>query len=275
MSKEYERLQTIAAAIREKTDFQPKIGVVLGSGLGEFASRINVEAEIPYRDLPGFPVSTVLGHAGRFEFGRCGSVPVVLMNGRVHYYEGYPMNDVVLPVRVMGMLGIDTLLLTNASGGINTTFVPGDLMMILDHISSFVHPPLRGENVDELGTRFPDMSHIYDPGLQNVIREAAISAGISIREGIYVQTSGPQYETPAEIRMLRMLGADVVGMSTACEAIAAVHMGLKVAGISCVTNMAAGVSAVPLTHKEVSETAARVAQKFAALVEAFIQKAGA
>ena len=275
MSKEYERLTKILDTIRAKTSFAPKIGIVLGSGLGEFASRINVAAEIPYRDLPGFPVSTVTGHAGRFEFGTCGNVPVVLMNGRVHYYEGYPMEDVVLPIRIMGLLGIESLLLTNASGGINTSFCAGDLMLIQDHISSFVPSPLRGENVEELGTRFPDMSHIYDPGLKDIARQAAISAGISLKEGIYVQTSGPQYETPTEIRMLRMLGADVVGMSTACEAVAAVHMGVKVAGISCVTNMAAGVSANPLSHKEVSETAARVALQFAELVEAFIQKAGA
>ena len=206
--------------IRQKTDFQPRIGIVLGSGLGDYGDQIQKEAVISYREIEGFPVSTVQGHRGQFVFGYIKGVPVVLMQGRVHYYEGYSMQEVVLPIRLMGLLGAGKLLLTNAAGGINTRFTAGDFMMITDQIATFVPSPLIGPNPQELGERFPDMSEIYDGKMQQKIRESARALGIPLQEGVYLQTSGPQYESPAEIRMMRALGADAVGMSTACEAIA-------------------------------------------------------
>lgn len=266
----YNRLKTYVDMIRETTDFRPRAAVVLGSGLGGYGDKIKVEAQIPYSRLEGFPVSTVAGHKGKFLFGTVEDVPVVLMQGRVHYYEGYDMTDVVLPIRLMGMLGAETLLLTNAAGGISKAFQPGDLMMITDHISSFVPSPLRGENIEELGVRFPDMSQVYDKELSDKLRAAARKTGIPLKEGIYAQLSGPNYETPAEIRMLRTLGADAVGMSTVCEAIAARHMGMRICGISCITNMAAGMQQKPLDHKEVQATADRVKDQFEKLVTEFI-----
>ena len=262
----YDKLMSCLSDIRAKTDFKPEAGVILGSGLGDFADEIRVEAAVSYSGIEGFPVSTVSGHRGRFVFGYAGEVPVVIMQGRVHYYEGYSMSDVVLPTRLMGLLGAKKLLLTNASGGINGSFRAGDLMMITDHISTMVPSPLIGPNLDELGPRFPDMSEVYSKRLQDVIRGAAKECGIDLKEGVYVQASGPNYESPAEIRMFRAMGADAVGMSTACEAMAACHMGLEVCGISCVTNMAAGISNVKLDHREVQETAERVAKEFKALV---------
>ncbi|MDO5135887.1 MAG: purine-nucleoside phosphorylase [Eubacteriales bacterium] len=270
MSDMYEKLKKCVEAIRQRTDFVPEAALVLGSGLGEYAKNMDVRAEIPYGELEGFPVSTVAGHDGRFLFGYVKQVPMVLMKGRVHYYEGYDMEDVVMPVRIMGMLGAKKVILTNAAGGINTGFQPGDLMMITDHISVFVPSPLRGANLEELGVRFPDMSHVYDPGLQAVIRRTAGELGISLREGVYLQCSGPNYETPAEIRMLRTLGADAVGMSTVCEAMAANHMGMKVCGISCITNMAAGILDQPLCHEEVQATADKVKATFEKLVTEII-----
>ena len=266
----YRRLKRYVDTIRETTDFVPRAAIVLGSGLGGYGDRIQVEEEIPYSRLEGFPVSTVAGHQGRFLFGRVKGVPVVLMQGRVHYYEGYDMQEVVLPIRLMGMLGARTLLLTNAAGGINLDFEPGDLMMITDQISSFVPSPLRGTNIEELGTRFPDMSQVYDRALMEKLREAARRERVSLREGVYAQLSGPNYETPAEIRMLRALGADAVGMSTACEATAARHMGMEICGVSCITNMAAGILDRPLDHQEVQETADRVKDQFERLVTSFI-----
>ena len=266
MSEVYEKLQKCAAAIRAKTDFRPEVALVLGSGLGEYARNMDVKAQIAYSEIEGFPVSTVAGHDGRFLFGYVGGVPVVLMKGRVHFYEGYEMSDVVMPVRIMGLLGAEKLILTNAAGGVNLDFVPGDLMMITDHISTFIKSPLIGPNVEELGTRFPDMSHVYDTELCEKIRQAAGRTGITLREGIYLQCTGPNYETPAEIRMIRTLGADAVGMSTACEAIAARHMGMRVCGISCITNMAAGILDQPLNHREVQETADRVKDSFERLI---------
>ena len=266
MSKMYEKLQKCVSIIREKTDFVPEVALILGSGLGEYARNMDVKAEVPYSEIEGFPVSTVAGHDGRFLFGYVEKVPMVIMKGRVHYYEGYDMTDVVMPIRIMGMLGAKKVILTNAAGGVNQDFQPGDLMMITDHISTFVPSPLRGENLDELGTRFPDMSHVYNPELCEVIRKAAKKLNVPLKEGIYVQCSGPNYETPAEIRMFAALGANAVGMSTACEAIAARHMGLEVCGISCITNLAAGLSGKELSHQEVQETADRVAQQFQSLV---------
>lgn len=268
----YERLLKCREEIRKRTDFRPQVGIVLGSGLGGYADNMEISCEIPYREIPGFPVSTVQGHDGKFLFGYVKNTPVFLMKGRVHYYEGYPMEDVVLPVRLMGLLGADTVILTNAAGGINRTFQAGDLMLITDHISIAVPNPLRGENIDELGTRFPDMSHVYDPELQEAAKKTAARQGISLREGIYVQCSGPSYETPAEIRMLGALGADAVGMSTVCEAIAARHMGMKVCGISCITNMAAGILDQPLDHREVQKSADQAKEKFENLITGLVGK---
>lgn len=266
MSEVYDKLMKCYACFQEKIDFQPEIALVLGSGLGDYAEGIEIVAELDYHDIEGFPVSTVLGHQGKYIFGYVDQVPVVCMKGRVHYYEGYDMMDVVLPIRLMKLMGAKVLFLTNASGGINASFHAGDFMMIKDQISSFVPSPLRGPNMDELGPRFPDMSNIYDLDLQKVLRKTAVLQDIPLQEGVYIQLSGPNYESPAEIRMCRTLGADAVGMSTACEAIAANHMGMKICGISCVSNLASGISPNPLSHQEVQETADRVAPLFKKLV---------
>lgn len=266
MSQAYALLEKWVRAVREVTDFTPEIGIVLGSGLGDFARLVDRKAEVSYASLPGFPVSTVAGHAGKLIFGYVRAVPVVVMQGRVHYYEGYSMNEVVAPIRLMGLLGAKKLLLTNAAGGVNTSFTPGDLMLITDHISAFVPSPLRGENPQELGPRFPDMSKVYDEAMGRAVLEAGEKLGQELRQGVYLQWQGPNYETPAEIRMFRSLGADAVGMSTVCEAIAARHMGLRVCAVSCITNMACGILPQPLSHEEVQQTADRVKDKFQALV---------
>ena len=266
----YTKLQSAVKSIREKTDFVPEIGLILGSGLGDFAESIEAVATVEYNDIEGFPVSTVAGHKGRFVFGYMQGKKVVAMQGRVHYYEGYPIGDVVMPPRIMGMLGIKKLILTNAAGGINESFKPGDFMIITDHISDFVPSPLIGRNIEELGVRFPDMSEVYSKRARAIIESCAEKFGIAIKEGVYIQLTGPNYETPAEIRMCRTLGADAVGMSTACEAMAARHMGIEVCGISCITNMAAGISKEKLSHKEVQETADRVADQFKKLITALI-----
>ena len=265
------KLQTCLASIREKTDFKPEIALILGSGLGDYADGIQIETTVDYSEIEGFPVSTVTGHKGRFVFGYGGEVPVVIMQGRVHYYEGYPMTDVVLPTRLMGLLGAKKLILTNAAGGINEHFRPGDFMMITDHIATGVPSPLIGPNLEELGPRFPDMSEVYSRRIQDVIREAASDCGISLREGVYVQLTGPNYETPAEVKMCKIWGGDAVGMSTACEAVAARHMGMEIGGISCITNLAAGISKEKLDHKEVQETADRVSKDFKRLVTKIIE----
>ena len=267
---EMEKLEGALRFIRGKTGFRPKAAVILGSGLGGYAGQMQIECEIPYGEIPGFPVSTVEGHDGRFIFGYVGETPVAAMKGRVHYYEGYNMEEVVRPVRMLGMLGAERLLVTNAAGGINLSFQPGDLMLITDQIASLVPNPLRGENLGQLGLRFPDMSTVYDKEWRDDIRAAAAGCGVPLREGVYLQTPGPSYETPAEIRMFRGWGADAVGMSTAVEAIAARHMGIKVAGISCITNMAAGILEQPLCHEEVQETAAKVEDSFTRLVSAVL-----
>lgn len=266
MSQAYALLEKWVRAVREVTDFTPEIGIVLGSGLGDFARLVDRKAEVSYAALPGFPVSTVAGHAGKLIFGYVRSVPVVVMQGRVHYYEGYSMNEVVAPIRLMGLLGARKLLLTNAAGGVNMGFTPGDLMLITDHISAFVPSPLRGENPQELGPRFPDMSRVYDEAMGRAVLEAGEKLGESLQQGVYLQWQGPNYETPAEIRMFRTLGADAVGMSTVCEAIAARHMGLRVCAISCITNMACGILPQPLSHEEVQQTADRVKDIFQTLV---------
>lgn len=268
----YEKLKKAIESIREKTDFIPEVAITLGSGLGDFAEKIEAVATIEYSDIEGFPVSTVAGHKGRFVLGHLGGKAVIAMQGRVHYYEGYSISDVVMPTRIMGMLGAKKLILTNAAGGINYNFRRGDLMIITDHISNFVPGPLIGANIDELGVRFPDMSEVYSKRMRALAATAALECGISIKEGVYVQLTGPNYETPAEIRMCRMLGADAVGMSTACEAMAARHMGIEVCGISCITNMAAGMNREPLSHKEVTETADRVAKDFCALITRLVEK---
>ena len=271
MSNEiYEKLEICRKSILQKTNFKPEVAGILGSGLGEYASKIKIEQIIPYTEIEGFPVSTVVGHKGQFVFGYVKEVPVVIMQGRVHYYEGYPVTDVVLPVRLMGMLGAKKLILTNASGGINTGFHPGDLMLITDQIMSGIPNPLIGANVEELGTRFPDMSEAYSKRMQQIIKKEAQKLGIPLKEGVYLQLTGPSYETPAEIRMYRTCGADAVGMSTACETIAARHMGIEVCGISCITNLAAGMTSQHLNHQEVQQTADRVAEQFQELLTAII-----
>ncbi len=267
MTEIYEKLLKCKDCIRAVTAFSPEIGIILGSGLGAFAEKLRKVAEISYRDIEGFPVSTVSGHEGKFIFGYLAEVPVICMQGRVHYYEGYTMSDVVMPVRLMKLLGAKAVILTNAAGGISEKLRAGDLMLINDHISSFVPSPLIGANVDELGTRFPDMSRVYDEELSCVIRDTARALSVDLKEGVYVQTSGPNYESPAEIRMYSVLGADAVGMSTACEAVAATHAGLRVCAISCISNLAAGISKNPLSHEEVKETADRTAPVFRALLE--------
>lgn len=262
----YQKLMTCLKSVREKTDFKPEVGLVLGSGLGDYADSIKVEATVDYADIEGFPVSTVKGHKGRFVFGYVEQVPVVIMQGRIHYYEGYPMSDVVLPIRLMGLLGAKKIFLTNAAGGVNESFHPGTFMMITDHILYGVPNPLIGPNVEELGERFPDVSEIYTKELRKVILDSAAQCGIEVREGTYMQFTGPSYETPAEVRMARIVGGDAVGMSTACEAVAARHMGLEVCGISCITNLAAGMTDGKLSHKEVQEIADRVSADFKRLV---------
>lgn len=266
MSKVYDKLLKCYECVREKTDFVPEVAIVLGSGLGDYAESIRVESELPYSEIEGFPVSTVPGHAGKFIFGYLEDIPVVCMKGRVHYYEGYPISDVVLPVRLMKLMGAMILFLTNAAGGVNTSFHAGDLMLIKDQISVFAPNPLIGENIEELGVRFPDMSHVYDEELQQAIRRAAKDNGIFLQEGVYTQLTGPSFESPAEIRMLRTLGCDAVGMSTVVEAIAANHMGMKICGISCICNLAAGMTANPLNHEEVQEAADKAAPNFKKLV---------
>jgi len=270
MNKVYEKLMTCVESVRKKVDFQPEVALILGSGLGDYADEIQIVQTVDYTEIEGFPTSTVAGHKGRFVFGYVNEVPVVIMQGRVHFYEGYPMSDVVLPTRLMGMLGAKKLILTNAAGGSNFDYKPGDFMLIKDHITTGVPSPLIGANLDELGVRFPDMSDVYSVRMRDVIKKVAADMGIKLQEGVYVQLTGPNYETPAEVRMCRIWGGDAVGMSTACEAMAAHHMGMEVCGISCITNLAAGMSSEQLDHKEVQETADRVAKQFKELITGIV-----
>lgn len=265
-----EKLQKCLESVRKKTDFVPKVALTLGSGLGALAEEIEIAAIVDYSEIEGFPTSTVPGHKGRFVFGMMDGVPVVIMQGRVHYYEGYAMQDVVLPTRLMKLMGAEVLFLTNASGGINTDFSAGDFMLITDQISNFVPSPLIGPNLDQFGTRFPDMSEIYDKDLRSIIADTAKELNIKLQQGVYIQLTGPNFESPAEIRMCRTLGADAVGMSTACEAIAANHAGMKICGISCVANLGCGLTENPLTHKEVMEAADKAAPLFKKLIRASI-----
>lgn len=267
----YQKLLNCYESIKNEIPFKPYIALILGSGLGNYADSIDIVKEIDYKSIEGFPVSTVPGHAGKFIFGYVNNVPIVCMKGRVHFYEGYKIEDVVLPIRLMHMMGADILFLTNASGGINKSFKAGDFMLITDQISIFAPNPLIGSNIEELGTRFPDMTNIYDLDLQKKIKEVANDNNISLKEGVYVQVTGPSFESPADVRALGILGADAVGMSTAVEAITANHMGMKICGISCVCNLGAGLSPNPLTHEEVQEASNKAAPLFEKLVSESIK----
>ena len=267
MNTVYEKLIGCYETVKKRVDFTPEIALVLGSGLGGIADEMEIVQTLDYSQIEGFPVSTVAGHKGRFVFGRLGGADVVAMQGRVHYYEGYPVSDVVLPIRLMKLMGAKTLFLTNAAGGINPAFKAGDFMLITDHISALVPSPLIGENIEQLGVRFPDMSQVYSPRLRGIIEQSAAAEGVPLQRGVYIQTTGPNYETPAEIRAYGRLGADAVGMSTAIEAMAARHAGMEICGISCISNLAAGISANPLSHAEVQQTADRVAPMFRRLVK--------
>ena len=260
------------AFVRSKTSIQPRVGVILGSGLGDVVDALEVEMAIPYSEIPGARASTVVGHQGRMILAHVHGTPIVVMQGRVHFYEGYEMAEVMFLSRVIGRLGIKQLIVTNAAGGINTKFKAGDLMLISDHINMMGMNPLRGPNIDDLGVRFPDMSEAYPESLRNIAKDVARELGQLIQEGVYLALSGPTYETPAEIRAFRTLGADAVGMSTVPEVIAMSQMQIPVLGISCITNMAAGILNQKLTHQEVMDTTARVQKDFTALVLGCLQR---
>lgn len=270
--KYYKILLRCVEQIKEKTDFIPEAAVVLGSGLGHFVDSMEVKAEIPYEDIDGFPVSTVAGHQGKLVFGKIGGRNIAAMQGRVHYYEGYDVHDVVIPIRVLKLLGANTAVFTNAVGAINADYRPGDFVVLSDHISSFMPSPLVGENISQLGERFTPVTDLYDSDM----RELALSIGqekdIRVHSGVFLQVTGPQYETPAEIRMFRMLGADTVGMSTAIEATAAKHMGMRVCAINCVTNMAAGINNSVPSHEEVTATANKAGKDFSLLLKELITR---
>ena len=260
----------IRSALSNRT--LPSVCIVLGSGLGPLSKMAEDAIEIPYKDIPGFPVSTAPGHKGSLIVGELSGKPVFMMNGRFHYYEGYPMETVTFYVRVMGRLGVKVLLLTNASGGINLEMKVPELVAITDHLSFNAEPVLRGPNIEEFGTRFPDQCHVYDPELTDTLVNSARDLNIRISRGVYAYSKGPQYETPAEIRALRIMGADCVGMSTVPEAIAASHMGIRVAAVSCITNMAAGISGNPLSEQEVLDNAALASDNSCALVKEFVRR---
>lgn len=267
---EFARAERAAKFILSKTKLRPRIALVLGSGLGAFADELTDAARIPYGKIPGFPRSTAIGHAGRLVIGKVGDIPVAAMQGRVHLYEGYSAREVAFPMRVFGRIGVRAAVLTNAAGGINRDYNQGALVVIRDHINLQCANPLTGANDDRLGPRFPDMTEAYAKDYRKIALAEAQRLGIEIHEGVYAAVAGPSYETPAEIRYLRAIGADLVGMSTVPEVIAARHMGVRVLGISCVTNMAAGILDQPLSHAEVLETAERVKGRFIALLRALI-----
>ena len=258
--------------IREKVNEIPKIAIILGSGLGSLADEIENKITIPYKDIPNFPVSTVVGHKGELIFGTLENVPIIAMNGRFHYYEGYSLLETTYPIRIFKLLGVETLILTNAAGGINETFKKGDLMIINDQLSFFAESVLRGPNMDMFGERFIDMSTTYDKEYISILKEIMKETTGDYHEGVYAYMKGPTYETPAEIRALRVLGADAVGMSTVPEAVVAHHSGIKCAGITCITNMAAGVTNEILSHEDVKETALKAEQNFKQVVKEFIKK---
>ncbi|MCK9548044.1 MAG: purine-nucleoside phosphorylase [Sphaerochaeta sp.] len=273
MDRLLDKMQEAAMYITSRIGSQPlQIGMVLGSGLGDLAEELSDSVAISYKDIPHFPVSTVFGHKGRLVAGTLEGKRVLCMQGRFHYYEGYGMDQVVFPIQVMHALGIGHLLVTNAAGGVNITFRTGDLMLITDHIRLIADNPMRGPNYESLGERFFDMSHAYDPELSDIARRAATGLDMHLQEGVYMFFAGPSFETPAEIRAARILGADAVGMSTVPEAIAASHMHMRVLGISCITNMAAGILAQKLTHTEVMETGEQVKESFTALVRAITRE---
>lgn len=253
--------------IKSKIENKPEIGLVLGSGLGSLADQIEDKLIVKYEDIPGFPVSTVEGHAGQLVFGKLSGKDVVAMQGRFHYYEGYDISDVVLPIRVLSNIGIKSLIVTNAAGGVDMSYVPGDLMIIKDHINFTGVNPLKGPNLNELGPRFLDMTNAYDKEYMDLTRHTAKKLGLGLKEGVYMWFTGPTYETPSEVKLARMLGADAVGMSTVPEVIIARHEGIRVLGISCITNMAAGILDQPLVHDEVVETSLRVKEEFESLIK--------
>lgn len=262
-----QKINAAAEYLLERVALRPSIGLVLGSGLGDFADTLEDAVKVPFGEIPNFPLPTVPGHSGMLVFGRKMGQTVVVLQGRIHYYEGLPQQETTLPIRVLAAIGVKTLVLTNACGGVNTAFHPGDLMLISDHINFSGANPLIGPNLDQFGPRFPDCSDLYTGSLRRAIKEKARSLGMTLQEGVYAMYSGPNYETPAEIRMFRTLGADAVGMSTVPEALVAGHCGMQVVGISCITNMAAGVLPQKLSHAEVMETAARVHDTFHTLVD--------
>ena len=272
MNPVYEKLLKCYDCYKAKIDFAPKVAVVLGSGLGNFAKVVDVKAELPYSEIEGFPVSTVPGHAGKFIFGYINEIPVVLMQGRVHYYEGYPITDVVLPARLMKMMGAEVLFLTNASGGINPSFHAGSLMLIKDHVSIFAPNPLIGANEEELGPRFPDMSEPYDGLLRERAEKIANQLDIKVKHGVYTLFQGPYYESAAEIRMFKAAGSDAIGMSTVPETIVANYAGIKTLGIACITNMATGIRTGKHSHQEVVEIAERSSKKLCAWMEELLRQ---
>ncbi len=265
------KISTAVDFIRSKSSVNPSVGITLGSGLNSMASTIDVETEILFSEIPDFPQTTVEGHSGKLVLGHLGGKPVAALQGRIHYYEGYTMEEVVFPTRVLAMLGIQTLVLSNSSGGIQNIMKPGDFMIINDHINLFGDHPLKGPNIEKFGPRFPDMTYAYDPKLIVKMRKHFEDLGIRFHEGVYCGVTGPTYETPAEIRYLKTIGGSAVGMSTVPECIAANHFGLKVAGISCITNLAAGITGEKLNHKEVQDVAGKVESQFSKFLINFIK----
>jgi purine-nucleoside phosphorylase len=272
MEDQFPLAEAAAQSILQRTSLRPRIGLVLGSGLGGFADSLTDAARIPFHEIPAFPRSTAIGHAGQMVVGNAGTVPVAVMQGRVHLYEGYSPQQVAFPMRVFGRMGIRSVILTNAAGGINLNYQQGALVLIRDHINLQGSNPLVGPNDDRFGVRFPDMTHAYAKDFRALAKEEAAKLGMNLHEGVYAALLGPSYETPAEINYLRIIGADLVGMSTAFEVIAARHLGIKVLAISCVTNMAAGILDQPLSHQEVMETGERVRSSFEALLRAVLPR---
>jgi purine-nucleoside phosphorylase len=272
MTDQFTLAEAAAQSVLQRTPLRPRIGLVLGSGLGSFADSLSEATRIPFHEIPSFPRSTAIGHAGQIVIGKAGMVPVAVMQGRVHLYEGYSAQQVAFPMRVFGRMGIRAVILTNAAGGINLTYKQGALVVLSDHINLQGTNPLAGPNDDRFGLRFPDMTHAYDKSYRTMAREEARKLDMTLHEGVYAALLGPSYETPAEIRYLRTVGADLVGMSTAFEVIAARHMGIKVLAISCVTNMAAGILDQPLSHEEVMETGERVKTSLEALLRAVLPR---